>query len=56
MTRFLRHRARGQSSVEFAMIFTMVALAVVAMFGFVRNAVSHRFKGGADTYGRGLLY
>ena len=46
----------GQSIIETSLLMLVVVLALVTMFGFLRNAVSHRLKGGADTFGHGLLY
>jgi uncharacterized membrane-anchored protein len=47
---------RGQSTVETALLLAVVGLALVAFFGFIRNAMSHRIKVGADAFGHGLQY
>jgi hypothetical protein len=43
-------------TVERALGFAVVVTALVALFTFIRDAVSHRLKIGADSFGHGLLY
>ena len=52
----LRRHARGQSSVEQALLLVIAVAALVAMFSYIRSSLSHRFKVGADGMGHGLLY
>ena len=47
---------RGQSTVETALLLTVVAMALLTFFTFIRAAVSSRIKVGADTFGHGLLH
>lgn len=47
---------RGQSTVETALLLGAIAMALVVFFSFIRSSVSSRIKGGADTFGHGLLY
>jgi Flp pilus assembly pilin Flp len=42
--------------VEVGLVLLLVAVALFAMFTFIRNSVSSRVKAGADTFGHGLLY
>lgn len=65
MTRSVRHFSRfakcqtlrrGQSTVEAALLLGAVAVALVVFFSFIRASVASRAKGGADTFGHGMLY
>jgi hypothetical protein len=56
MNRDLRGSAKGQSAMEMAILLVLAAAALAWMFPYVRSAVSHHFKGGADGIGHGLLY
>lgn len=56
MTLLRKRRTRGQSMVEYVVLFVCAMGALVAMFGYVRSAFSHRLKSGADGMGQGLLY
>ncbi len=47
---------RGQSAIEFAVLIVVAALVFTAFFAFARNAVSYRYKSGADGIGHGLRY
>lgn len=47
---------RGQSTIEQALVFLAIGAALLIFFQFLRTSVSTRFKGGADTFGHGLLY
>lgn len=47
---------QGQSTIETALLLGAVAIALVAIFAFVRNAVSSRIKTGSDAFGHGMLY
>jgi hypothetical protein len=49
-------RCGGQSSIEQTILIVMVAAALVSMFAYIRSAVSHRMKSGADGIGQGLQY
>lgn len=49
-------RRTGQSTIEYAILIAMAAVAMAGMFGFIRNAVSHHYKVGADGFGHGLRY
>lgn len=51
-----RHRRGGQSLVEYTVMFVAAAMALVAFFGMIRNAMSHRYKSGADGVGQGIRY
>ena len=55
MTRMPAGR-RGQSSIESAILIVMAAAALVGMFAYIRSALSHRMKSGADGIGQGLRY
>jgi len=46
----------GQSTVETALLFLAITVALVVFFSFIRSAVSARLKAGADTFGHGLLH
>lgn len=46
---------RAQSAVEYMMILAVGIMALVSMFGPIRDAFMHRMKGGADGVGLGLL-
>lgn len=51
------HRSSsGQSLFEYMMLTAVVVGALVAMVTFVRAAVAHMAKSGADTFGQGMLY
>ena len=47
---------RGQSVVEYTLVIVLAALALTAVFGYVRSALAHRMKTGADGIGHGMLY
>ena len=49
-------RSRGQALIEFGILITVVAIALMAMFGFIRKAISHKMKSGADGVGQGMLF
>jgi len=51
-----RRRFRGQTTVEYAVLLTVVAMALVTLFTYIRSAISHRMKTGADGVGRGMLW
>ena len=51
-----RYRRGGQSLVEYALLFVTAAAALAIFFGFVRNAMSYRYKSGADGIGHGMRY
>lgn len=52
-----RSRLSGaQSMIEQLLLLTVVAMALVTMFTFLRDAVSSRVKAGSDTFGHGLLH
>lgn len=50
-----RHHRCGQSAVEFAILIAAGVVAAGVLLGFLKGAVSSRMKGGADTFGHGLL-
>ena len=52
----VRRRIRGQSAIEAAILLILAAAALMGMFGYVRSALSHQMKNGADGVGHGLLY
>ena len=47
---------RGQTIVEAALLLAIVAVALAALFSFIRASVSFRLKNGADAFGHGLLF
>ena len=49
-------RRWGQSSIEHVILIVMAAAALISMFAFIRSAVAHRMKSGADGIGQGLQY
>ena len=49
-------RATGQVCVEQVILLVAAAMALVALFPIVRNALSHRFKSGVDGIGHGMRY
>lgn len=51
-----RIRSRGQASIENAVLLIAAVAAMVAMFAFIRSAMSYRYKTGADGIGHGRLY
>jgi hypothetical protein len=42
--------------METAFLFSLVGIALVVFFTFIRSAVSSRIKIGVDTFGHGLLH
>jgi hypothetical protein len=42
--------------VEHAILVVMAAAALAGIFAYVRSAVSHRMKTGADGIGHGMRY
>ena len=55
MTRMWGRRG-GQSSIEHVILIVMAAAALIGMFAYIRSALSHRMKSGADGIGQGLQY
>jgi len=53
--KLLRHR-QGQSIIEYSILMGIVALSLSLFFTFIRAATAHRLKGGADTFGHGLIF
>lgn len=51
-----RLRDRGQSMIESVLLFVLAAAALAGMFSYIRSAMAHRIKSGADGVGQGLLY
>jgi len=51
-----RHRAQGQSSLEFCIGFAVILLAIVGMFFVIQGAVGGRWKQAGDTFGQGMQY
>lgn len=49
-------RSRGQVTIEQALLFVLAAATLIGMFSYIRGALSHRMKSGADGVGQGLLY
>ena len=49
-------RVEGQSAIEYVILIISAAVALTAFFGLVRNAMSHRFKSGADGISHGMRY
>lgn len=41
---------------ETAILVLSISVALLVFFNFIRASVSHRLKGGADTFGHGMLY
>ena len=52
----MMRRPSGQLSIEYVILFVAAAVALSSLFGVVRNAMSHRFKVGADGIGHGMRY
>lgn len=52
----VRRGCGGQSSIEHVILIVMAAAALIGMFGYIRSALSHRMKSGADGIGQGLQY
>ena len=52
----MMRRPSGQLSIEYVILFVAAAVALTAFFPMVRNALSHRFKTGADGIGHGMRY
>lgn len=46
----------GQTALEYVVLIIAAAVAITTFFGFIRNAMSHRYKTGADGIGHGLRY
>ena len=42
--------------IEAALLFLAVAVSLTVLFSFIRAAISSRIKGGADTFGHGMLH
>lgn len=51
-----KRNGRGQTTVEYAVLLTVVAMALITMFTYIRSAMAHRMKSGVDGMGRGMLY
>jgi hypothetical protein len=51
----MKQRA-GQSVVEYSILIVVTALALTLIFSFLRAAMSHRVKAGADAFGHGLIF
>jgi len=51
-----RRKFRGQTTVEYAVLLTVVAMALITMFTYIRSAMAHRMKSGVDAVGKGMLY
>ncbi len=50
-------RARaGQSIIEYTILIVTAAVALSVFFGFMRNAMSYRYKSGADGISHGMRY
>ena len=49
-------RSPGQSVLEYTLLITLAALALAGAFGYIRSALAHRMKTGADGIGHGMLY
>jgi Flp pilus assembly pilin Flp len=47
---------KSLSSLEYAMLISMVVLALLASFHYLKNAISGRMKSSADTFGFGRQY
>ena len=52
----LVRRSSGQSAVEYVLLIVLAALALAGAFGYIRSALTHRMKSGADGIGHGMLY
>ena len=52
----MRRSGCGQSMVEGILLLVLAGTALAFMFSFMRSAISHRMKNGADGVGQGLLY
>lgn len=50
------NRLHGQSAIEYVVLIIAAAVALTVFFGFIRNAMSHRYKTGADGVGHGMRY
>ena len=46
----------GQSTIEYALLVILAISALVSIFGYVRNALSHQMKSGVDGMGHGMRY
>ncbi len=49
-------RRQGQSAIEGVILFVLAVAALTGMFGYIRSAISHHMKSGADGVGQGMLY
>ena len=47
---------RGMFTVESALLALVVVTALTVFYSFIRDAVSHRLKLGADAFGYGMRY
>jgi len=47
---------RGQATFETALLLLAITVALVTFFTFIRSAIASRLKGGADTFGHGMLH
>lgn len=56
MSLMRRPRGRGQSAIEYAILIVAAAAALTWMFGYIRSALTHRLKSGADGVGHGMRY
>lgn len=49
-------RRQGQSLVEYVTVIIALVAALVWMFPYIRSALTHRYKTGADGIGHGMLF
>lgn len=52
----MRRQRAGQSTIEYALLVILAISALTAIFGYVRNALSHQMKSGVDGMGHGMRY
>ena len=57
MTRqWIKKMRKATLSIEYAILITIVVAALIAMSGYIKRAVSGRWRGAADTIGYGRQY
>ncbi len=47
---------KGVSSMEYAILITVIILAVTAIFGYTKRAISGKMRDAADVFGYGRQY
>lgn len=52
----MRKGARGQSLLDYILLFTIVVAVLLIMGYYVRNSLSGKYRETADVFGQGEVY